>query len=148
MQVGSRQPMFMPQRFQLGQRGETPQGVDLNLDKFNLTTPDRMNVVLPACSAGMDPTEGRVTLGRAFLHCSAAGKAAAKAARKAAADFAAEATGEATAAASVADASSTPHGVAALAGKAALEAGGAVGMTSTKRQQLQPSLLAKRLLTS
>jgi len=68
MQMGSRQPMFMPQRFQLGQRGETPQGVDLNLDKFSLTVPDRMNNNLPACSASMDSVEGRVTLGKAFLH--------------------------------------------------------------------------------
>lgn len=67
MQMGSRQPMFMPQRFQLGQRGETPQGVDLNLDKFNLSAPDRMSS-LPACSASMDSLEGRVTLGPAFLH--------------------------------------------------------------------------------
>lgn len=68
MQMGSRQPMFMPQRFQLGQRGETPQGVDLNLDKFSLTAPDRMNDSLPPCSASMDSLPGRVTLGRAFLH--------------------------------------------------------------------------------
>ena len=38
MQLGpSGRPMFMPQRFQLSQRGEMPQGVDLNLDQFNLT---------------------------------------------------------------------------------------------------------------
>eukprot|EP00930_Biecheleria_cincta_P060791 TRINITY_DN4638_c0_g3_i1.p1 TRINITY_DN4638_c0_g3~~TRINITY_DN4638_c0_g3_i1.p1 ORF type:complete len:1047 (-),score=228.89 TRINITY_DN4638_c0_g3_i1:30-2930(-) len=67
MQMGSRQPMFMPQRFQLGQRGETPQGVDLNLDKFSLTAPDRMNNKLPPCSASLDSLEGRTTLGRAFL---------------------------------------------------------------------------------
>eukprot|EP00930_Biecheleria_cincta_P060793 TRINITY_DN4638_c0_g5_i1.p1 TRINITY_DN4638_c0_g5~~TRINITY_DN4638_c0_g5_i1.p1 ORF type:complete len:990 (-),score=227.90 TRINITY_DN4638_c0_g5_i1:39-2951(-) len=67
MQMGSRQPMFMPQRFQLGQRGETPQGVDLNLDSFSLTSPERMNGNLPPCSASLDSLEGRVTLGRAFL---------------------------------------------------------------------------------
>eukprot|EP00930_Biecheleria_cincta_P060789 TRINITY_DN4638_c0_g1_i4.p1 TRINITY_DN4638_c0_g1~~TRINITY_DN4638_c0_g1_i4.p1 ORF type:complete len:1016 (-),score=215.54 TRINITY_DN4638_c0_g1_i4:82-3129(-) len=65
--MGSRQPMFMPQRFQLGQRGETPQGVDLNLDKFSLDAPDRMNNSIPSCSASLDSLEGRVTLGRAFL---------------------------------------------------------------------------------
>eukprot|EP00913_Durusdinium_trenchii_P005529 g5151.t1 len=38
MQLGqSGRPMFMPQRFQLGQR-EMPQGVDLNLDKFSLSS--------------------------------------------------------------------------------------------------------------
>lgn len=30
----SSRPLFMPQRFQLGQRGEMPQGVDLNLDAW------------------------------------------------------------------------------------------------------------------
>ena len=67
--MGSRQPMFMPQRFQLGQRGETPQGVDLNLDKFSLDAPDRMSNTITSCSASLDSLEGRVTLGRAFLQC-------------------------------------------------------------------------------
>eukprot|EP00930_Biecheleria_cincta_P060794 TRINITY_DN4638_c0_g6_i1.p1 TRINITY_DN4638_c0_g6~~TRINITY_DN4638_c0_g6_i1.p1 ORF type:complete len:952 (-),score=197.30 TRINITY_DN4638_c0_g6_i1:126-2927(-) len=69
MQIGpgSRQPMFMPQRFQIGQRGETPQGVDLNLDKFGLSSPDYFAGTLPPCSAPLDSREGRVTLGRAFL---------------------------------------------------------------------------------
>eukprot|EP00930_Biecheleria_cincta_P018205 TRINITY_DN14262_c0_g1_i1.p1 TRINITY_DN14262_c0_g1~~TRINITY_DN14262_c0_g1_i1.p1 ORF type:complete len:1026 (+),score=214.71 TRINITY_DN14262_c0_g1_i1:23-3100(+) len=64
---GSRQPMFMPQRFQLSQRGETPQGVDLNLDKFALLSPDSFAGTLPPCSAPLDSREARVTLGRAFL---------------------------------------------------------------------------------
>jgi len=59
--------MFMPQRFQLTQRGETPQGVDLNLDKFQLTEPERFAGVLPACSAGEGSLEASVTLGQAFL---------------------------------------------------------------------------------
>ena len=33
----SGRPMFMPQRFQLGKGPEVPQGVDLNLDKFDLS---------------------------------------------------------------------------------------------------------------
>eukprot|EP00930_Biecheleria_cincta_P040215 TRINITY_DN2756_c0_g4_i1.p1 TRINITY_DN2756_c0_g4~~TRINITY_DN2756_c0_g4_i1.p1 ORF type:complete len:1073 (+),score=231.60 TRINITY_DN2756_c0_g4_i1:41-3220(+) len=70
MQIGARQPMFMPQRFQLGSAPATsdgrPQGVDLNLDKFSLDAPDRMNG-LWACSASLDSVEARVTLGRAFL---------------------------------------------------------------------------------
>lgn len=68
MQLGpSGRPMFMPQRFQLTQRGETPQGVDLNLDKFKLTEPERFAGVLPACSAGEGSLEASVTLGQAFL---------------------------------------------------------------------------------
>jgi len=68
MQLGpSGRPMFMPQRFQLTQRGETPQGVDLNLDKFSLSAPDRFASSLPPCSAGFDSMEARVTLGKAFL---------------------------------------------------------------------------------
>eukprot|EP00440_Ansanella_granifera_P051448 gb/GFBE01055774.1/.p1 GENE.gb/GFBE01055774.1/~~gb/GFBE01055774.1/.p1 ORF type:complete len:1053 (+),score=292.89 gb/GFBE01055774.1/:1-3159(+) len=67
MQLGqSGRPMFMPQRFQLQQRGETPQGVDLNLDKFSLSSEDRFSC-LPACSAGPDSLEARVHLGKAFL---------------------------------------------------------------------------------
>ena len=68
MQLGqSGRPMFMPQRFQLGQRAEMPQGVDLNLDKFDLTKPERFGGSLPACSGGPDSLEAKVTLGRAFL---------------------------------------------------------------------------------
>jgi len=68
MQLGpSGRPMFMPQRFQLTQRGETPQGVDLNLDKFQLTEPERFAGMLPACSAGKGSLEASVTLGQAFL---------------------------------------------------------------------------------
>eukprot|EP00437_Effrenium_voratum_P004103 CAMPEP_0181423022 /NCGR_PEP_ID=MMETSP1110-20121109/13915_1 /TAXON_ID=174948 /ORGANISM="Symbiodinium sp., Strain CCMP421" /LENGTH=947 /DNA_ID=CAMNT_0023546137 /DNA_START=96 /DNA_END=2939 /DNA_ORIENTATION=- len=62
----SGRPLFMPQRFQLGQRGEMPQGVDLNLDKFSLSKEDRFNK-LPPCSGGPNSLEAKVTLGRAFL---------------------------------------------------------------------------------
>jgi len=62
----SGRPMFMPQRFQLSQRGEMPQGVDLNLNKFGLSTPERSGC-LPPCSASLDSPEARVALGRAFL---------------------------------------------------------------------------------
>lgn len=58
--------MFMPQRFQLTQRDQ-PQGVDLALDKFDLSAPERFANSLPACSAQFDSMEGRVTLGKAFL---------------------------------------------------------------------------------
>ena len=68
MQLGpSGRPMFMPQRFQLSQRGEMPQGVDLNLDQFNLTEVEQFAGSLPACSADAKSLEARVTLGRAFL---------------------------------------------------------------------------------
>lgn len=68
MQLGQTgRPMFMPQRFQLQQRGETPQGVDLNLDKFSLSSPERFAGCLPPCSASPDSLEGRVTLGKTFL---------------------------------------------------------------------------------
>ena len=68
MQLGqSGRPMFMPQRFQLGQRAEMPQGVDLNLDKFDLSKPERFAGSLPACSGGPGSLEAKVTLGRAFL---------------------------------------------------------------------------------
>lgn len=70
MTIGARQPMFMPQRFQLGSAPTGadggPKGIDLNLDKFNLDAPDRMNG-LPPCSADLDSVEARVTLGRPFL---------------------------------------------------------------------------------
>lgn len=65
MQLGqSGRPMFMPQRFQLGQRAEMPQGVDLNLDKFDLSKPDRFG---STCSGAPGSLETKVTLGRAFL---------------------------------------------------------------------------------
>jgi len=68
MQLGpSGRPMFMPQRFQLSQRGEMPQGVDLNLDQFNLTEVEQFGAVLPACSGDSASLEARVRLGRAFL---------------------------------------------------------------------------------
>jgi len=67
MQMGaSGRPMFMPQRFQLGQR-ETPQGVDLNLDKFGLSKVDRFSGSLPACSLSLDAKDAQIRLGRAFL---------------------------------------------------------------------------------
>eukprot|EP00439_Symbiodinium_sp_Y106_P086985 s383_g37.t2 len=67
MQLGqSGRPMFMPQRFQLGQR-EMPQGVDLNLDKFSLSTEERFRGRLPPCSGDAKSLEGRTTLGKAFL---------------------------------------------------------------------------------
>lgn len=67
MQLGqSGRPMFMPQRFQLGQRAEMPQGVDLNLDKFDLSKPDRFGSI-PPCSGAPGSLETKVTLGRAFL---------------------------------------------------------------------------------
>jgi len=59
MQMGSRQPFIA--------RGEIPQGVDLNLDKFSLTAPERMSGTLPPCSADLGSIEGRVGLGRAFI---------------------------------------------------------------------------------
>ncbi|CAE7872704.1 ravA [Symbiodinium microadriaticum] len=59
-------PMFMPQRFQLGQR-EMPQGVDLNLDKFSLSTEERFRGRLPPCSGDAKSLEGRTTLGKAPL---------------------------------------------------------------------------------
>eukprot|EP00930_Biecheleria_cincta_P043409 TRINITY_DN2980_c0_g1_i1.p1 TRINITY_DN2980_c0_g1~~TRINITY_DN2980_c0_g1_i1.p1 ORF type:complete len:1004 (-),score=206.03 TRINITY_DN2980_c0_g1_i1:259-3243(-) len=68
MQLGpSGRPMFMPHRFQLTQRGDMPQGVDLNLDKFSLAEPERFAGTLPPCSAGEGSLESSVTLGRAFL---------------------------------------------------------------------------------
>lgn len=67
MQLGqSGRPMFMPQRFQLGQRAEMPQGVDLNLDEFDLSKPDRFGS-MPPCSGAPGSLETKVTLGRAFL---------------------------------------------------------------------------------
>lgn len=68
MQLGpSGRPMFMPQRFQLSQRGEAPQGVDLNLDKFSLSSADNFAGQLPPCGISLDSTEAQVTLGRVFL---------------------------------------------------------------------------------
>ena len=67
MQLGqSGRPMFMPQRFQLGQR-EMPQGVDLNLDKFKLDTEERFRGRLPPCSGDAGSLAARTTLGKAFL---------------------------------------------------------------------------------
>lgn len=67
MQLGqSGRPMFMPQRFQLGQRAEMPQGVDLNLDKFDLSKADRF-ASMPPCSGQPGSLETKVTLGKAFL---------------------------------------------------------------------------------
>ena len=63
----SGRPLFMPQRFQLGQRAEMPQGVDLNLDKFSLSTEERFVGRLPPCSGGPESMEGRSQLGKAFL---------------------------------------------------------------------------------
>jgi len=63
----SSRPLFMPQRFQLGQRGEMPQGVDLNLDKFNLSTEERFAGRLPPCSANAGSLPHRTALGKAFL---------------------------------------------------------------------------------
>eukprot|EP00930_Biecheleria_cincta_P003657 TRINITY_DN104585_c0_g1_i1.p1 TRINITY_DN104585_c0_g1~~TRINITY_DN104585_c0_g1_i1.p1 ORF type:complete len:1011 (-),score=231.74 TRINITY_DN104585_c0_g1_i1:65-3046(-) len=68
MQLGpSGRPMFMPQRFQLSQRGEMPQGVDLNLDQFSLSSADKFAGQLPACGISLDSAEAQVTLGRVFL---------------------------------------------------------------------------------
>ncbi|CAK9106868.1 Uncharacterized protein SCF082_LOCUS49776 [Durusdinium trenchii] len=63
----SGRPLFMPQRFQLGQRAEMPQGVDLNLDKFSLSTEERFVGRLPPCSGGPESLEARTLLGKAFL---------------------------------------------------------------------------------
>ncbi|CAL1172732.1 unnamed protein product [Cladocopium goreaui] len=66
MQLGpTGRPMFMPQRFQLTQKDQ-PQGVDLALDKFDLSSCERFSN-MPACSASFDSVEGRITLGKAFL---------------------------------------------------------------------------------
>lgn len=66
MQLGpTGRPMFMPQRFQLTQKDQ-PQGVDLALDKFDLSSCERF-ANMPACSASFDSVEGRITLGKAFL---------------------------------------------------------------------------------
>ena len=76
MQLGpsAGRPGFAPARFQLTQRApapapaaEQPQGVDLNLDSFDLTNPDRFRFSVASCSASMDSLEARVPLGQAFL---------------------------------------------------------------------------------
>ncbi|CAK9106865.1 NADPH-dependent diflavin oxidoreductase 1 [Durusdinium trenchii] len=71
MQLGqSGRPMFMPQRIQIGQQAQVPsmpQGVDLNLDKFNLSNIERFASHLPACSGTSDSLATKVTLGKAFL---------------------------------------------------------------------------------
>jgi len=63
----SGRPLFMPQRFQLGQRAEMPQGVDLNLDKFALSQEERFIGRLPPCSGAPESLEGRTQLGKTFL---------------------------------------------------------------------------------
>lgn len=71
MQLGqSGRPMFMPQRFQIGQQAQVPQmpqGVDLNLDKFNLSRIEKFAGYLPAAAGSNDSLEAKVTLGKAFL---------------------------------------------------------------------------------
>jgi len=74
MQLGpTARPGFAPSRFQLTQRpaapapAEQPQGVDLNLDQFDLSTPERFASNAPSCSASLDSVEARVPLGLAFL---------------------------------------------------------------------------------
>eukprot|EP00930_Biecheleria_cincta_P050344 TRINITY_DN354_c0_g3_i1.p1 TRINITY_DN354_c0_g3~~TRINITY_DN354_c0_g3_i1.p1 ORF type:complete len:1007 (+),score=209.76 TRINITY_DN354_c0_g3_i1:206-3022(+) len=75
MQLGpTGRPGFAPSRFQLTQRPltqpspqEQPQGVDLNLDKFELSAPDRFAGVLPACSSTLDSLEAKTLLGKSFL---------------------------------------------------------------------------------
>ncbi|CAE7493825.1 sft2 [Symbiodinium necroappetens] len=76
MQLGpsAGRPGFAPARFQLTQRApapapaaEQPQGVDLNLDSFDLTNPDRFRFSVASCSASEDSLEARVPLGQAFL---------------------------------------------------------------------------------
>eukprot|EP00435_Cladocopium_sp_Y103_P014773 s2202_g3.t1 len=71
MQLGqSGRPMFMPQRFQIGQQAQVPQmpqGVDLNLDKFNLSRIEKFAGYLPAAAGTNDSLEAKVTLGKAFL---------------------------------------------------------------------------------
>jgi len=74
MQLGpTARPGFAPSRFQLTQRpaapapAEQPQGVDLNLDQFDLSAPERFAANTPSCSASLDSLEARVPLGLAFL---------------------------------------------------------------------------------
>ena len=44
-----------------------PQGVDLNLDKFNLSRIEKFAGYLPAAAGSNDSLEAKVTLGKAFL---------------------------------------------------------------------------------
>lgn len=44
-----------------------PQGVDLNLDKFNLSRIEKFAGYLPAAAGTNDSLEAKVTLGKAFL---------------------------------------------------------------------------------
>ena len=76
MQLGpsAGRPGFAPARFQLTQRAPTPaapteqpQGVDLNLDDFDLTNPDRFRLGVASCSASLDSLEARAPMGQAFL---------------------------------------------------------------------------------
>eukprot|EP00434_Breviolum_minutum_P009356 symbB.v1.2.008245.t1/scaffold515.1/size193321/7 len=71
MQLGqSGRPMFMPQRFQIGQQAQVPQmpqGVDLNLDKFNLSRIEKFAGTMPAAAGTNGSLEAKVTLSKAFL---------------------------------------------------------------------------------
>ena len=50
-----------------GQVPQMPQGVDLNLDKFNLSRIEKFAGYLPAAAGTSDSLETKVTLGKAFL---------------------------------------------------------------------------------
>ena len=69
MQLGqSARPMFMPQRFQIGQQAQVPQmpqGVDLNLNQFDLSKIECFTGGLH--SGAPNSLETKATLGRAFL---------------------------------------------------------------------------------
>mmetsp|Transcript_70259 Transcript_70259/g.164842 ORF Transcript_70259/g.164842 Transcript_70259/m.164842 type:complete len:982 (+) Transcript_70259:72-3017(+) len=76
MQLGpsAGRPGFAPARFQLTQRApapapavEQPQGVDLNLDSFDLTAPERFALGTASCSASLESLEARIPIGQAFL---------------------------------------------------------------------------------
>ncbi|CAJ1386778.1 unnamed protein product [Effrenium voratum] len=75
MQLGpTARPGFAPPRFQLTQRpaapapgAEQPQGVDLNLDAFDLSQPEKFAEGAGCCSAPLGSLEARVPLGLAFL---------------------------------------------------------------------------------
>jgi len=76
MQLGpTGKPGFAPSRFQLTQRPaqpapgapEQPQGVDLNLDKFQLSAPDRFAGLQTSCSIELESPEAQCRLGQVFL---------------------------------------------------------------------------------
>ena len=76
MQLGpsAGRPGFAPARFQLTQRApapapaaEQPQGVDLNLDGFDLSAPERFRLGTANCSASPESLEARIPLGQPFL---------------------------------------------------------------------------------